>query len=346
MSVSIHNRQNKATVTDISRTVVYPSPAQYWSLHTRSALPVFPAAFDSYRREKSIAHRRQNTRLLAQNHESVSFCSARLWTSGVKRAKTFPDDSVLWRRLLHQLTTSHTTHKVVVFFFFFMYQKWKILWQNWLAVSRHTVHAKYCWFSLTVCYQRCIQCVMFLFENTIQRQHGWLHVKRCKRTKWEPFPGGRRDTLRLFLKDEEKKSRDFIFVFQQGFYDIVIPRCYWDKSHLKNTKSSCICCCCITAKKKPDVSHCHFLCHELFPVCHIDSTCYYYIKKLFINTELYVGMKINHLMVYDCSQILLQIRPPSKAHPQRQWHGSQLFVNVLTAIQTDVTLLPMTITLF
>lgn len=82
LRVSIQNGQYWAPVTDIGQTLVYthlhPS-IRVCTTHAQQSLPTFP--FLCYRctaGKKSIARRRQNT--LSQNHESVSFCNARLWT--------------------------------------------------------------------------------------------------------------------------------------------------------------------------------------------------------------------------------------------------------------------------
>lgn len=113
-----HSGQCQASVTGISQTLVYTPPAQYWSLHctyTAERVSLFlllllipagsvspPAHFVSFthgREKELIAHRRRkHSAPLSQNHESVSFCRARLWTSERNEQRTFPDDAVSWRR--------------------------------------------------------------------------------------------------------------------------------------------------------------------------------------------------------------------------------------------------------
>lgn len=157
-------------------------PAQYWSLqHTYTAayssLPVVsihphPLHYILTQKGiKSIAHRRQNTWHLSQNHESVSFCSAWLWTSEWNGQRLFlmtpscgEGQSSLQRRLHRsQLITSHTTNQVL----FFCTKSGKY-YDRIDYIYIHTLHAKYCkhlflpyiWFSFTFVTRGCTPIIL------------------------------------------------------------------------------------------------------------------------------------------------------------------------------------------
>lgn len=70
-------------------------------------------------------------------------------------------------------------------------------------------------------------------QNTIQRQHGWLQMQPCERTRRTVWSRKERSLEAVFRKWNEKGWGVFIFVFQQGCYDIVTQRCFKDKIHPK-----------------------------------------------------------------------------------------------------------------
>lgn len=176
--------QYLASVTDISRTGEFPHPpAQYWT-HTSSSLPVFSCISTHWFTQKG---NHQETNLLTESW--LKF----LWNLGVK-------DFSRWK--LHRLIYIPHYEQCPLFF---VLKVENITIELTIYIYTHTLHAKYCTFPFPL--------YLILLPETVHRL-----LYSCETL----FSANVDDFKRTRIRFEAVfrrggRSRDFIFVFQQGF---------------------------------------------------------------------------------------------------------------------------------